>query len=116
MTEIEVEYKMDQAEDRKEIEDLAALSSQSHNEQILYNDLQEARKEIAKLTTEANHTSLESQPEESGASGGSNILDNNEDEKAEDTSLVWDHSMGSFLLGQQSEECQNLQNHCATMN
>ena len=35
------------------------------------------------------------------------ILDNKEDEKAEDTSLIWDHSMGSFLLGQQSEDCHS---------
>ena len=108
MTENEVEYQRDQAENRKEIEDLeASLSSQSHTEQILYNDLEEARKEIAKLTTQANHTSLESQQEESAASEESNTLDNNEDEKAEDTSLVWDHSVGSFLLGKQGEECHS---------
>ena len=98
-------YKTEQDEYIMQITELqAAMSSQSHTEQVLYNDLQDARREIAKLTTEANHTSLESQQEESVASEESNTLDNNEDEKAEDTSLVWDHSVGSFLLGQQGEE------------
>ena len=82
MTEIEMEYKKDQTEDRMQIEDLeAAINSQYHTTEILYNDLQEARREIAKLTTEANHTSLESQQEESAVSEESNTLDNNEDEK-----------------------------------
>ena len=112
MTEIEMEYKRDQTEDRMQIEDLeAAISSQSHTAQILYNDLQEARREIAKLTTEANHTSIESQQEESVASEESNTLDNNEDEKAEDTSLLWDHSHQSFLFGQQSEYCHSTPKH-----
>ena len=60
MTEIEFEHQRDQAEYRKEIEDLeASLSSQSHQEKILYNDLQEARKKIDQLTAQDN--SLESQ-------------------------------------------------------
>ena len=91
-----------------QIEDLeAAISSQSHTEQVLHNDLQDARREIARLMTEANHISIESQQEGSAASEESNILDNNKDEKAEDTSLVWDHSVGSFLLVQQGEECHS---------
>ena len=78
------------------------MNSQTHNEQLLYNDLQEARKVIEKLTKEANHTSLEDHQEDSGTSGGSNILENDGDEKAEDTSLVWDNHQ-SFLFDQQSE-------------
>merc|ERR1712215_184511 len=37
----------------------------------------------------------------------SNILDIIEDDKAEDTSLIWDHNMGSLLLGHQSEDYQS---------
>merc|ERR1712215_520265 len=37
----------------------------------------------------------------------SNILDNIEDDKVEDTSLIWDHNMGSLLLGHQSEDYQS---------
>ena len=108
MKEIEVEYEITQEEDRKEIEDLTnALNSQTHNEQLLYNDLQEARQMIEKLNKEVNHTSLEDHPEDSGASGGHNILENDGDERAENTSLVWDHSHQSFLFGQQSENCHS---------
>ena len=104
MTEIEMEYKRDQEEYIMQIADLeAAISSQSHTEQVLHNDLQDARREIARLMTEANHTSIESQQEGSAASEESNILDSNKDEKAEDTSLVWDNSAGNLLLGQLGE-------------
>ena len=104
MTEIEMEYKRDQEEYIMQIADLeAAISSQSHTEQVLHNDLQDARREIARLMTEAHHTSIESQQEGSTASEESNKSNSNKDEKAEDTSLVWDNSAGSLLFGQQGE-------------
>ena len=53
--------------------------------------------------TEAQHTSIESQEEGSTASEESNKSNNNKDEKAEETSLVWDNSAGNLLLGQQGE-------------
>ena len=64
------------------------MNSQTHNEKLLYNDLQEARQVIEKLNQEINHTSLEDHPEDSGASGGHNILE-------------------SFLFGQQSQNCHS---------
>ena len=99
-----MEYKRDQEEYIMQIADLeAAISSQSHTEQVLHNDLKHARREIARLMTEAQHTSIESQQEGSTASEESNKSNNNKDEKAEETSLVWDNSAGNLLLGQQGE-------------
>ena len=98
MTEMEKEYKIKQEEYIMQITELqAAMSSQSHTEQVLLKDLEEARAEIARLMTDAQHTSIQSQQEGSTASEESN---NN---KAEDTSLVWDNSAGNLLLGQQGE-------------
>ena len=53
--------------------------------------------------TDAQHTSIQSQQEGSTASDESNKSNSNKDEKAEDTSLVWDNSAGNLLLGQQGE-------------
>ena len=115
----EKDFEIQEEEHRNEIQDLInALNSAGHNEQLLYNDLQEARQKIEKLTNEVNHTSIEDYPEESGASGGHDILENDGDEKAENTSLVWDNSHQSFLLGQQLENCHSipkLSDHYATM-
>merc|ERR1712236_33212 len=72
---------------------------------ILHNDIQEARKKIDQLTAQDN--SLESQQGGSDANEESNILDIIEDDKAEDTSLLWDYNMGSLLLGHQSEDYQS---------
>ena len=108
MKENEKDFEIQEEEHRKEIQDLTnALNSQTHNEQLLYNDLQEARQVIEKLNKEVNHTSLEDHPEDSGASGGHNILENDGDKRAENTSLVWDHSHQSFLLGLESENCHS---------
>ena len=42
---MEIEYEITQEENRQEIEDLTnALNSQNHNEKLLYNDLEDARK------------------------------------------------------------------------
>ena len=104
MTEIEKEYKIEQEEYIMQIADLqSTMNSQSHTEQVLQSDLEDARREIARLLTEAQHTSIESQEEGSTASEKSNKSNNNKDEKAEETSLVWDNSAGNLLLGQQGE-------------
>ena len=56
MTEIEFEHQRDQAEYRKEIEDLeASLSSHPHQEKIFYNDLQEAKKRMTNLLHKIPH-------------------------------------------------------------
>ena len=108
LQEMEIEYEIAQEEDRKEIEDLTnALNSQTHNEKLLYNDLQEARKVIEKLNQEINQNSLEDQPEESSANGGSNKLESDREERAENNSLVWDHSHQSLLFGIESENCHS---------
>ena len=108
LQEMEIEYEIAQEEDRKEIEDLTnALNSQTHNEKLLYHDLQEARKVIEKLKQETNQNSLEEQPEESSANGGSNKLENDREERTENNSLVWDHSHQSLLFGIESENCHS---------
>ena len=106
MAENEFEHQRDQKEYRKEIEDLkASLNSQYHQEKIIYKDLQDARMKIAQLTEQ--ETSLESQQGGSEANEETNILDINEDDKTENTSLTWDHNMGTLLLENQSEDCKS---------
>ena len=68
MKENEKDFEIQEEEHRKEIQDLTnALNSAGHNEQLLYNDIKEARQMIEKLTNEVNHTSIEDHPEDSGA-------------------------------------------------
>ena len=77
MTEIEMEYKRDQEEYIMQIAELqSTMSSQSHTEQVLQTDLEDARRQIARLITEAQHTSIESQQEGSTASENSNKSNN----------------------------------------
>ena len=97
-----------QEEHRQEIEDLKnALNSQNHNEKLLYNDLEDARKEIEKLNQEINQNSLDNQTAETSAKRGSNKLESDKEERTENDSLVWDHSHQNFLFGLESENCHS---------
>ena len=107
MAQMDQEYKLEQEEYIMQIAELTStMNSQSHTEQVLQNDLEDARRQIARLITEAQHTSIESQQEGSTASENSNKSNNNTDEKDE-TSLVWDNSAGNLLIGQQGEMSQS---------
>ena len=105
---MENEYEITQEEHRQEIDDLKnALNSQNHNQNILYNDLEDARKEIKKLNQEINQNSLENQTAETSAKRGSNKLERDKEERTENDSLVWDHSHQNFLFGLESENCHS---------